>query len=177
MATTINFDLSPKSIKAAIRATEGYQKRLDEACDKFCEIVCKEAREIAQQILASKGLKHSFYLVESIRVEKFGLGWWCVYVDDQNAIYVEYGTGSAGAANPHPNPPAGWKYGRAWYTKADGKPMDELYGWENQGSEEDPYYLTYGQPAKPFWHPMIEQISDEAFLDKCWKEACRSVGL
>jgi hypothetical protein len=83
-----------------------------------------------------------------------------IRVDDEYAVFFEFGTGPVGAKNPHPLHPTYTT--DAWYTKADGKPMDELYGWTPLTDEDgETYYLTIGQKAKPFMYETALQLRDE----------------
>jgi hypothetical protein len=56
------------------------------------------------------------------------------------------------------------------FTKADGKPMDSLYGWQPLGNDGDTYFYTEGQAAKPFMYETalelrnkVEVIAKEVF--------------
>jgi hypothetical protein len=75
-----------------------------------------------------------------------------IRVTNDHAAFIEFGTGPLGAESPHPTISVGHK-GEGWYTKADGKPMDVMYGWQpiTLGNGDIIYY-TEGQPAKPFMY-------------------------
>lgn len=79
-----------------------------------------------------------------------------IKVDDKNAVFFEFGTGPRGAKSPHP---LGGAYKtEGWFTKADGKSMDTLYGWQPFGSDGNIYFYTEGQAAKPFMYETAQEL-------------------
>jgi hypothetical protein len=147
---TIVVDLNKKGgIESAIKELQQYKQSLNLRVQQLLQRFIDDGISIARAKVVSLGIKHDNNLSASINGMIVGnVGF--IKVDDKNAVYFEFGTGPVGASSPHP---LGGSYrSTAWYTKADGKPMDSLYGWEPLGNDGDTYYLTEGQKAKPFMY-------------------------
>ena len=147
---TIVVDLNKKDgVKSAIKELEKYKKDLNSRVHRLLQRFIDEGISIARAKVVSLGIIYDNNLSSSINGLIVGnVGF--VKVDDKNAIYFEFGTGPKGAKNPHPS--GGSYKSTGWYTKANGKPMDSLYGWKPLGSDGDTYFFTEGQAAKPFMY-------------------------
>ena len=132
-----------------------YKKNLDLRVKRLLQRFIDDGISIARAKVVSLGIIHDNNLSSSINGLIVGnVGF--IKVDDENAVYFEFGTGPVGASSPHP---LGGSYrSTGWYTKADGKPMDSLYGWQPLGNDGDTYYLTEGQKAKPFMYETSREL-------------------
>ena len=150
MKTEIKIDLNKKgSIENAIKELEAYKKNLNSRVQRLLQRFIDDGISIARAKVVSLGIIHDNNLSGSINGMIVGnVGF--IKVDDKNAVYFEFGTGPRGAQSPHPN--GGSYKSEGWFTKADGKPMDALYGWSPLGNNGDTYFYTEGQAAKPFMY-------------------------
>ena len=150
MKTEIIIDLNEKgSIENAIKELETYKKNLNSRVQRLLQRFIDDGISIARAKVVSLGIIHDNNLSGSINGMIVGnVGF--IKVDDKNAVYFEFGTGPRGAQSPHPN--GGSYKSEGWFTKADGKPMDALYGWNPLGNNGDTYFYTEGQAAKPFMY-------------------------
>ncbi len=140
----------PKGIKNAINELEKYKRDLiNTRVKRLLQGFIDKGITIARQKIVNFQIIHDNELSSSINGFITGnVGF--IRVDDKNAVFFEFGTGPRGAASPHP---MGASYkGEGWYTRADGKSMDTLYGWQPLGSDGDTYFYTEGQAAKPFMY-------------------------
>jgi hypothetical protein len=69
------------------------------------------------------------------------------------AIFVEYGTGVVGAANPHPQPAEGWTYDANAHGEA---------GWIYFDEGQQKCFHTKGQPASAFVYRTMEYMKSQA---------------
>ena len=148
--TKIVLDLDdPNGIKNAIKQLKQYKKDFNLRVQQLLQKFADKGVEIARSKVVSYKIIHDNNLSNSINGFISGnIGF--IRVDDENAVFFEFGTGPRGASSPHP---LGGSYkSGGWYTKADGKPMDELYGWQPLGTDGDTYFYTEGQAAKPFMY-------------------------
>lgn len=159
MKKVIKVKLDPKSIESAINEIQTYKEDLERRVRMLLKTFVGKGANIAKAKVVEHGIIHDTELTNSIHgFVQDNVGF--IRVDDKNAVFFEFGTGPVGANNPHPWHPT-YTSG-AWYTKADGKPMDELYGWTPLTNEDgDTYYLTVGQPAKPFMYETALKLRDE----------------
>ena len=150
MRTEIKIDLNKQgSIENAIKELETYKKNLNSRVQRLLQRFIDDGISIARAKVVSLGIIHDNNLSGSINGMIVGnVGF--IKVDDKNAVYFEFGTGPRGAQSPHPN--GGSYKSEGWFTKADGKPMDALYGWNPLGNNGDTYFYTEGQAAKPFMY-------------------------
>ena len=166
---TIEIDLNDDgSIKKAVKDLRKYKndlvnKRVNKLLKAFIDngVVIARQKVVDYKIIYDNNLSKS---INGFIVGNVGF----IKVDDMNAVFFEFGTGPRGANSPHPN--GGSYKSSGWFTKADGKPMDALYGWKPYGSDGDTYFYTVGQPAKPFMYgtalelrSKIQQIAMEVF--------------
>ena len=158
MKKVINVKLDPHSIETAINEIQAYKADLERRVRFLLETLIGRGATIAKAKVVQHGIIHDNELTNSIGGYVDGnVGF--IRVDDKHAVFFEFGTGPVGASNPHPWHPT--YTSDAWYTKADGKPMDELYGWTPlSGKGGETYFLTMGQPAKPFMYETAKQLRE-----------------
>lgn len=158
MKRVIRVKLDPHSIDAAIREIQAYKEDLERRVRLLLKRLTDEGVKIAKAKVVEHGIIHDNELTNSINGFVSGnVGF--IRVDDEHAVFFEFGTGPVGASNPHP---LGGSYkSEGWFTAADGKPMDSLYGWKRYGTEGDTYFFTEGQKAKPFMYETAQKLKDE----------------
>lgn len=157
----IEIRLDPKSVEAAIKELNAYKKYLEARVEALLQRLTSEGVTIARAKVIQFGIKYDNQLTASINGLVTGnVG--VIKVDDEHAVFFEFGTGPVGAKNPHPMS-TGYK-SSGWFTKADGKPMDSLYGWFPLGDDGDTYFYTEGQPAKPFMYQTALELRRDLLL-------------
>lgn len=158
MKKVIKVKLEPHSIANAIKEIEKHKADLERRVRLLLKRLTDEGVKIAKAKVVEHGIIHDTNLTNSINGFVMGdTGF--IRVDDEYAVFFEFGTGPKGASSPHP---LGGSYKtEGWYTQADGKPMDELYGWKPLGDGENVYFFTEGQKAKPFMYETALQLRDE----------------
>ena len=146
------------SLKKAIKELQQYKKDLNLRVQQLLQKFVDRGVEIARAKVVSYKIIHDNNLSSSINGFVTGnVGF--IRVDDKNAVFFEFGTGPRGANSPHP---LGSSYkGSGWFTKADGKPMDSLYGWKPLGADGDTYFYTEGQAAKPFMYETARELQQK----------------
>ena len=158
MKKVIKVKLDPHSIESAIKEIEAYKADLERRVRLLLKRLTDEGVQIAKAKVVEHGIIHDTKLTNSINGFVLGDKGF-IRVDDEHAVFFEFGTGPKGAGNPHP---LGGEYkSEGWYTKADGKPMDSLYGWKPLGNENNVYFFTEGQKAKPFMYETAQKLKDE----------------
>lgn len=168
MRKEIVIDLNePNGLQKGINKLQTYKKRIQRKTSQLIQRLVDDGISIAKVKIIDLGIIHDNNLSSSINGLITGnVGF--VKVDDENAIYFEFGTGPKGAKSPHPT---GGNYkSTGWFTKADGKPMDSLYGWQPLLDDDGTYFFTEGQAAKPFMYETalelrnkVETIAKEVF--------------
>lgn len=158
MKKVIKVKLDPHSIADAINEIQAYKKDFERRVRLLLKRLTDEGVKIAKAKVVEHKIIHDNELTNSINGFVSGnVGF--IRVDDEHAVFFEFGTGPVGASDPHP---LGGSYKEeGWYTAADGKPMDTLYGWKPLGSGGDVYFFTEGQPAKPFMYETAQKLKDE----------------
>lgn len=158
MKKVIKVKLDPQSIEEAINEIEAYKADLERRVRYLLATLVGRGADIAKAKVVEHGIIHDNNLTNSIHGFVDGNRGF-IRVDDVYAVFFEFGTGPVGANNPHPWHPT--YTSDAWYTKADGKPMDRLYGWTPlEGEDGGTYYLSVGQPAKPFMYETALKLRD-----------------
>ena len=153
---TIIVDLNANNgIKNAIKELQQYKNDLNLRVQQLLQQFVNRGIEIAKAKVVSYKIIHDNNLSSSINGFVTGnVGF--IKVDDENAVFFEFGTGPRGASSPHP---LGSSYkSSGWLTKADGKPMDTLYNWKPLGTDGDTYFYTEGQAAKPFMYDTAREL-------------------
>lgn len=158
MRKVIKVKLDPHDIERAIKEIEAHKVDLERRVLLLIRRLTDQGVNIAKAKVVEHGIIHDKKLTNSINGLIVGnVGF--VRVDDEHAVFFEFGTGPKGASDPHPL--GGTYKGEGWYTAADGKPMHKLYGWEPLGVDGDVYFFTEGQKAKPFMYDTAHQLRDE----------------
>ena len=158
MKKVIKVKLDPQSIADAIKEIEEYKANLERRVRLLLKRLTDEGVQIAKAKVVEHGIIHDTNLTNSINGFVMGNAGF-IRVDDEHAVFFEFGTGPKGASAPHP---LGGSYkSEGWHTKADGKHMDNLYGWKPLGNGENVYFFTEGQKAKPFMYDTAQKLRDE----------------
>lgn len=155
----------------AIRRIEAYQKEVETKTIQLAQRLAEQGADIARIKVMEFGGFNSGELYSSIGgyfSPTFNMG--VIQVTSKHAAFFEFGTGPAGSANSHPSGDGNYS-SDGWWTKADGKDMEMMYGWQPVTlSNGDIIYYTEGQPAKPFMYEtaqelrrQFEQIAREVF--------------
>lgn len=177
MSKTIKIDIfDKKSIHKAIKELRDHEKELIKKCRIFTERVSElgldilnnkmQVLNIPEEIKASAKLKKGGYITN---------GYQCMLVvDNENAIFWEFGTGVIGNKAPHPEATEnGWVYDINehgdkgwWYSNGE----ENNWSWE---SKIPGLYHTRGIPAQRFMFDtklelnrsfsQIKQIFEEVF--------------
>lgn len=157
----IHVKLSPEGIEKAIKELERYKSDLEGRIKTLLKQLTDRGATIARAKVVEYGIIHNTRLLDSI--DGFCVGnTGYVRVNDEYAVFFEFGTGPVGAQVPHPLSNSGEYKSEGWYTAADGKPMDMLYGWMPlNGNEGEVFYYTQGQRSKPFMYDTAIQLRDE----------------
>ena len=160
MKKVIKVKLDPNSIEDAIKEIQAYKDELENKVRLLLSKMTEQGVEIAKAKVVEYGILHDAELTSSIRAYVSPLlGSGFIIVDDENAVFFEFGTGPLGAKKPHPLLPT--YSSDAWYTRANGKPMDSMYGWKPYvDSDGNVYYLTIGQRAKPFMYDTAMELRE-----------------
>lgn len=160
MKKVIRVKLDPNSIEDAIRELQAYKEDLERRVRLLLKRLTDEGVRIAKAKVVEHKIIHDAELTNSINgYVSVALNAGFIRVDDEHAVFFEFGTGPVGARNAHP---LGGSYkSEGWYTAADGKPMDKLYGWKPYGTDGDTYFFTEGQAAKPFMYETAQKLKDE----------------
>lgn len=152
---TIVVHLDQQSIGTAIKELKAYKKNLEARTKMLLNRLTADGVTIAKAKVVQLGIKYDNELTSSINGLVTGnVGF--IKVDDEHAVFFEFGTGPVGAKKPHPKSA---KYATTgWVTRADGKPMDTLYGWTPLGDDGNTFFYTEGQPAKPFMYETVLEL-------------------
>lgn len=157
-----------KSLKNAVKEIKRYQRELKSKTKEFVERVGELGIEIANTHIGiyniPSEIKNSITLVRGDTVVSGSSI--KIVVNDETAMYWEFGTGMMGENSPHPESDT-WVYDvnnhglKGWYySKSQGK----LTQWS---VERGNAYKTYGMKAQPF---MFNTIRDLTY-DK-WQQIC-----
>lgn len=152
----------PKSIDKAIKKLNAYKLEVETKTVDLVKKLITNGVSIARVKLVEYQAYYSGELYDDIvgyYSESTNIGY--VRVTNDHAAFIEFGTGPRGSASPHPMGGGSYK-SEGWYTKADGKPMDAIYGWTPiQLENGDVIYYTEGQPAKPFMYETAKQLEND----------------
>lgn len=156
----ISMDLSPSSIKKAIKDIRKYQKQLDAKCNLFCKKLAQEGVLLAQNNIRAYGAVYSGELLASLKAEngdliKHGARWY-VRTYSPEAPFVEFGVGPKGAADPDEFLPPGvsWNYdeGSTIFETKDGR-----RGWFFP-ADDGKWYFTQGAGSRPFMYSSAREL-------------------
>lgn len=168
---TIEMTLDPRSIDRAIREIRECQKQLTDAMTALIRDLSQQGAQIAKMQVAS------FEAVDSGELEHSIYGYYdpesrigYVIAGAAHAFYVEYGTGPAGEASPHPEAAeAGWQYmvgehleygpgGLGWWYH---KGSNDVFG-DPELSDGQGWHWTHGQPSRPFMYNTLVWLEEAA---------------
>lgn len=145
--------LTPESIQEAIDYVLDYKAGVETASKEVVEIIGELGVETARNKLREYGAVQTTDLLTSVNyvIEEVN-GKYCVRIvaDAPYFKFVEFGTGIVGKDAPdHPlHSEVGWEHD---INKHGDK------GWYFPG-DDGKYYLTKGQPARPFLFETIEEL-------------------
>jgi hypothetical protein len=178
---SIDMDLSAQSINRAIREIQAFRDELRRKCLELVRVLAQEGVEIAKMQVISMEAVDTAELEHSIDAvffpnERCGV----VYAGAPYAVYVEYGTGVVGAANPHPGGGIGGTvssggksgnvthahmgYGRSFsYDNESGgtKATNSSMGWVYM-DRNGQFFFTMGYPARPFMYNTLRWLEEHA---------------
>lgn len=181
---SIHMELSTQSIDQARRELKLFREELRAKCLRLVEALAKEGAEIAKMQVISMEAVDTGELEHSIDAvffpeERCGV----VYADAPYAVYVEYGTGIVGAANPHPGIGNGSSgevvsmggrdgqrttahlgYGKSFAAdQATGKATstNSENGWVYMDRNGE-FHFTMGYPSRPFMYNTLRWLEEHA---------------
>ena len=153
--------LSQSSIQNVIKALQSYRDSLTYKCQLLAEKLAEKGVEIARVQISDLDAVFTSELLQSVHSEYKGSvkggGVWAVVADSEHAVFVEFGTGIIGKANPYKGTlPEGvdWQYasGKTIRQLADGR-----YGWFYKGKDGN-WYFTEGMPSRPFMYNTANEL-------------------
>ncbi len=172
MSKTLNVNILDKqSVDTAIKRIEEYQKEVETKTIQLAQRLAEQGANIARIKVMEFGGFDTGDLYSSIGgYFSSALNMGVIQVTSNHAAFFEFGTGPRGSASPHPKGGVSHR-SDGWWTKADGKDMESMYGWQPITlSNGDVIYYTEGQPAKPFMYEtareleaQVERIAREVF--------------
>lgn len=145
-------NLSVKGINNLKNQLLDYKNKLQQKTELFVKKLADAGVEVAKAEIANMDAVYTGELYSSVQ-NKPGTAikngsQWIVFTDCPWAVFVEFGTGAVGAANPHPDTSiVGWKYdvnshGEAgWFYFKDGE-----------------WHWTKGMMSRPFMYSSVEGI-------------------
>ena len=151
---SIHMELSTQSINNAIREIREFRRQLRETCLELVEELTMEGAEIAKMQVASMEAVDTGELEQSIQglffpSERCGF----VIAECPYAIYVEYGTGIVGEANPHPEAAGNWDY------DVNGH---DIQGWVYKSDKDGKFHWTVGYISRPFMYNTLRWLEEAA---------------
>lgn len=150
--------LDPKSIDAAIKQLEEYQKSIDGKMEQLIRLLTKLGLEKARDLVPiDTGVAQASiigYVDETEGVGIIRAGGYCKY--------IEFGTGVKGQNSQHPSPEylaiMRWAYnsGATIFTTKDGRE-----GWYYP-ADDGTWKFTEGMPSRPFMYETAQYLRKEA---------------
>lgn len=157
---TIEFDLSSRSIDAAVRELQTFQQQLKAGIDDLCNELLEDGVFHAKVQIQSLDAVDTGALMASIGHGAFdpqtrtGI----IYAGSYYALFVEFGTGIIGQDNRHPTVVDGtvddfavMGSNGSIYTKYDTHNHGDD-GWVYRKVGENKFRWTKGMPARPFMY-------------------------
>lgn len=155
----LDIKLNEKSIQDAIDWIEHYKKQITDKSYEIARLCAEKGVQIASAKVIAYDAIFTSELVNSIDIKQGkDKGVFFVVADSEHAVFVEFGTGHTGKANPYPGKlPSGYKY-------VSGKQIlanlsKGVYGWFYPIGDE--WYFTEGMPSRPFMHDTKVQLERE----------------
>ena len=163
----IDMTLDDDSIEKAIREVNSFREQLQDALDGLCERLLDEGVEVARMQIMAMPAVDTGALMASIGHGAFDRtsGTGIIYAGAYYAMFVEFGTGIVGKANPHPMAGQtdsavlganGSVYDRYDTNKHGAK------GWLYRKVGETKRSWTQGMPARPFMYNTGITLADYA---------------
>lgn len=146
-------DLSVKGIEQLKKQLLDYKDNiLHQKIDLFVKRLAVLGAEVAKAEIYNMDAVYTGELYQSIGYKRGTViqngSQWIVFTDCPWAIFVEFGTGAVGSANPHPDTSiVGWKYDvnehgeEGWFYFKDGE-----------------WHWTKGMPSRPFMYETTMEI-------------------
>lgn len=164
----IDVELTGSSLDRAIREVRSLESELVRSMNDLMQKLVEEGISVAKiQIASMEAADIGAPLEQSISGyfdPQTRIGY--VYSGSPYAIYVEYGTGPIGAANPHPDPKTGnWEYAIGEHIKPG---PGGLGWWYEKGSDpisgggSGEYWWTRGQQSRPFMFNTLQWLEEAA---------------
>lgn len=172
MARLIEFELNASSVSRAIKELEAFKKAFLEMCNNALKALGEIG--VSQQkfhIIAFAAVKTGelsrsagAYFNEQTRTA-------FIYNSAYYAVFVEYGTGIVGSASPYygDSMPSSVTVDGKTYSQYDTNGHGAL-GWYYIGGRDGKLHWTMGQPSRPFFYLMkqdIKRIAPEIYRRMC----------
>lgn len=163
----IDIELTPSSLNRAIREIRDFQSQLTQSMNDLMSKLVEEGIKVAKMQIVSMDAVDTGALEGSISGyfdPQTRIGY--VYSGSMYAIYVEYGTGVVGAANPHPalETADGWQYASGEHIKEGPGGLGWWYDKTSDGvmGGTGGYRWTRGQPSRPFMFNTLQWLEEAA---------------
>lgn len=161
---TINLRLSSGGIREAIKELRQYQSDVERKVTVLVRALMSEGENHVAAYIA-KNVSATGELLRSVNSEMSNDRLGLVKVNNQYAVYVEFGTGIVGATNPHPDVAIlGWRYdinghgNLGWWYPAD---STDLNPTNHQTSSGTWIAWTKGIPSRPFMYDAAQRLRSE----------------
>ena len=169
--TNIKFTLSPQSINKAISQLKAYKESVRNKSMLIVQNLIDLGLEVCRVKIIEIGAYDTGELLNSVSgyySPLLNAGY--ITVDCNYAVFVEFGTGSVGEAEPYPGTAiskAGYHYtgGTKYVTTKDGK-----VGWFYP-TDDGEWRFTEGMPSRPFMYETVLEM--ERSLQQCVREVFR----
>lgn len=168
MSKTITIRMSSASIQQAIKELGSYKKFIEERTQLLVQRLAEAGFDIALRNLSD--IYYSGDLINSLNLD-VDKNYACIHVDNEHAVFVEFGTGPVGAGAQHPDNKLGYQYnvGKTigWYQVGG----SFQYGWFYYDDYAGKVRFTSGMESRPFmWGAaqemrlhQLEKIAREVF--------------
>lgn len=148
----IEINLSSDSIREAKKQLRQYKKTLPDKQKTLMYKLGARGYTVMEEEINSFYMPYSTGALKRHIVIRLGDDWCTITNDSDHALYVEFGTGIVGAANPYPNNKIGYRY------DINGHGED---GWYYYDEDEKRIRWTKGMPSRPFVHNTYLRLKDE----------------
>ena len=146
----IKLSLSTKSIDAALKELQTYQKKVEQAGEKLTRTLTERGVALAQLNASYMSIYDTGELVNGIDSAYSGQSGFIVSSAPHSA-FCEFGTGIRGLESQHPDPGiAGWKYDVNEHGEA---------GWWYMGDDGE-WHWTAGMPSRPYMYDTAQMLKN-----------------
>ena len=151
--TTINLKLNTRSLDAAIRKLEAYQKHIENRVKALIEVMCLDGEEYAKAYLLHWGTGMTYGSIIGYREGNRG-----IIEAGENAIWIEFGTGVTKNIFGDPFHERGklGVYTFGGYGMGHGA---DPYGWWYW--KDNKWNHTYGIQMQPFMHNAAMKLKED----------------